>query len=323
MVPEPALVERFRADLDRLTDPGARVGLAVSGGPDSLALLLLAAAAAPDRFEAATVDHQLRSESRREAEAVAATSAQLGVPHRILTIEWPETPDTALQERARAERYRLLGNWAKERGLEAIATGHHLDDQAETVVMRLTRGAGVRGLAGMRRVSTVPGSDIALVRPLLGWRREELQRVCAEAGIRPAEDPSNKDHRFERIRIREALADADWLDPEALARSASHLGDAEAALDWAAREEWARRVEIDGAEIVYRPADAPAEIRRRLIAIAVTRLATEGASNVLRGGELDRLTAALESGGTATIRGVLCRAIGNAWRFTVAPRRVG
>ena len=174
----------------------------------------------------------------------------------------------------------------------------------------------------MRRVSTVPGSDIALGRPLLGWRRKELQRVCAEAGIRPAEDPSNEDHRFERVRIRQALADADWLDPEALARSASHLGDAEAALDWAAREEWARGVEIDGAEIVYRPADAPAEIRRRLIAIAVTRLATEGASNVLRGGELDRLTAALESGGTATIRGVLCRAVDNTWRFTVAPRRI-
>jgi tRNA(Ile)-lysidine synthase len=321
MVPEHALVERFRADLDRLIDPGWRIGLAVSGGPDSLALLLLAAEAAPGRIEAATVDHQLRAESRSEADAVGLICGELKVPHNVLSIDWPQKPETALQERARAERYRLLAGWATDRGLDAIATGHHLDDQAETLVMRLARGAGVRGLAGMRAVSTVPGSDIPLVRPLLGWRRGELERVCA--GARTVEDPSNSDDRFERIRIREALSDAGWLDPESIARSASHLGDADAALDWAVRQEWTRGVENGGAEIIYRPTDAPAEIRRRILSMAITRLATEGSSNVLRGGELDRLTATLESGGTATIRGVLCRGTASEWRFTIAPHRNG
>src|SRR3954464_10115818 len=109
MVPGPALIERFRADLDALTAPGERLGVAVSGGPDSLALLLLAAAARPGAVEAATVDHALRDGSRAEAETVATICKRLDVPHTILTAAWNETPGTAIQERARGARYRLLG----------------------------------------------------------------------------------------------------------------------------------------------------------------------------------------------------------------------
>src|SRR5437868_14333183 len=108
MIPEPALVDRFRGDLDALVAPDSRVGVAVSGGPDSLALLLLAAAARPGEVEAATVDHALRPESTKEAETVAGICEQLGVPHVICTVEWEEKPKTAIQERARAARYRLL-----------------------------------------------------------------------------------------------------------------------------------------------------------------------------------------------------------------------
>jgi tRNA(Ile)-lysidine synthase len=322
MFPEPALIERFRSDLGRLTHTGTRIGLAVSGGPDSLALMLLAAAAVPGQVEAATVDHRLRSESRGEADLVGEVCERLGVPHCILTAEWTQKPETALQERARSERYRLLAAWAAERGLEAIATAHQLDDQAETLVMRLGRGAGVRGLAGMRPVSAVPGTDVPLVRPLLGWRRDELERICVDAGLQPARDPGNEDERFERIRVRRALSEAGWLDASSLARSASHLGDADAALDWAVRQEWARAVANEGSAFAYRPGDAPAEIRRRIASLVIARLATEGAENDLRGGELDRLIAALESGAVSTIRGVLCRG-GPEWRFSVARSRNG
>src|SRR6476646_5114047 len=150
MVPEPELVERFRDDLDALIAPDAAVGIAVSGGPDSLALLLLSAAARPGRVAAATVDHQLRPESRTEAEMVADVCERLGIPHAILSVQWDEKPATAVQERARAARYALLGGWIEERNLRGLVTAHHLDDQAETLLMRLNRGSGARGLAGMR-----------------------------------------------------------------------------------------------------------------------------------------------------------------------------
>jgi tRNA(Ile)-lysidine synthase len=322
MVPEPdtALVERFSRDLDGLIPRSARVGIAVSGGPDSLALLLLAAAARPGQVEAATVDHALRPESRLEAEAVAALCGQLAVPHRILTVGWTEKPESAIQERARAERYRLLAQWAQERGLDAVVTAHHLDDQAETLVMRLARGAGVRGLAGMRRAAVVPGSDVSLLRPLLGWRRADLAQICSASGVQPAIDPSNEDEQFERVRVRRALGDADWLDPQSLASSAGHLGDAEAALEWATRHEWSRAVSNGGAEIAYRPADVPDEIRRRIVQAAVAQLASEGGGAELRGRELDRLMAVLATGAQATIRGVQCWG-GEEWRFAKAPPR--
>ena len=317
MPPDPPLLERFAEDLDALIARESRLGISVSGGPDSLALLLLAAAARPGRIEAATVDHRLRAGSAEEAAVVGGVCASLGVSHEILVAEWPVRPETAVQERAREERYRLLADWATRRGLDAVATAHHLDDQAETFLMRLARGAGVRGLAGMRPVSRVPGGEIPLVRPLLGWRRSELEQVCTAAGVDPARDPSNQDEQFERIRIRRALGAADWLDPQSLASSAANLGQAEAALEWATQQEWAQAVTNGGAEIVYRPTDAPPEIRRRIVSRAVARLATEGQGSELRGRELARLLLVLGSSGTATLRGVRC-AGGTEWRFSRA-----
>ena len=212
MVPAQHLIGRFTRDLDALIAPGKKVGIAVSGGPDSLALLLLAATARPGTIEAATVDHRFRPESVAEAEMVSRLCEKLGVPHATLKAEWLEKPTSAIQEQARIERYRLLVQWAKERGLEAVATAHHADDQAETFLMRLMRGSGVRGLAGMRRSTMVPGSDIPLLRPLLGWRREELEQLCHEAGIEPANDPSNADAQFERVRVRTTLSNTAALD---------------------------------------------------------------------------------------------------------------
>ena len=315
-----AAADRFKRELDATVPPGTKIGIAVSGGPDSLALLLLAAEARPGDVEAATVDHALRPESRAEAEAVAKACEKLGVPHTILTAEWKQKPETAIQERARMMRYRLIGEWARERGIKALVTGHHLDDQAETFLMRLARGAGVKGLAGMRRVSRGPGGAFALVRPLLGWRHSELEAVCSAAGLEPAQDPSNDDEQFERVRVRKALAETELLDPAAVARSAGHLGDADRALHWATTLEWQRAVTQDGAQIVYRPTDAPREIRRRIIRRALVRLASEGGGIEPRGRELDQILAALRSGKRATLRGVQCTG-GAEWRFTRAPAR--
>jgi tRNA(Ile)-lysidine synthase len=320
MTPDPALIERFRGDLDALIAPDLRVGIAVSGGPDSLALLLLATAARPGQVEAASVDHALRVESRAEAERVADICDKLGVPRSILTARWNERPQTAIQERARGERYRLLSYWAEERGLGALATAHHADDQAETLLMRLGRGSGVRGLAGMRSRSTAPGSHVRLVRPLLGWRRSELQQVCNDAGLTPLTDPSNEDDRFERVRIRRALGGMDWLDPAAVARSASHLAEADSALNWAMHAEWKQAVRESGETILYHLSEVPTEILRRIVARAIRRLGTEGEPE-LRGSELDRLIGNLSEGGTATIRGVICRGGGSQWRFSRAPPR--
>lgn len=320
MFPEPAQVERFRRDLDALAAPGERIGIAVSGGPDSLALLLLASAARPAQIEAATIDHLLRPGSADEAAMAAEICSKLGVPHRTLEAEWGVKPQTGIQERAREERYRLLAIWARDRCLDAIATAHHLDDQAETFLMRLARGAGVRGLAAMRPISRVPGSHMPLIRPLLGWRRSELAQICLDAGLEPASDPSNEDDRFERVRVRHALAHGTWADPQSLASTVAKLGEADAALEWSTDQQWAHAVTNGGAELVYDPGDSPREIRRRIVARAVERLASEGRHAELRGRELDRLLRVLGGGGIATIRGVRCSG-GACWRFVRAPAR--
>lgn len=252
---------------------------------------------------------------------VADICADLGVPHSTLTVRWKRKPETAVQERARIERYRLLGRWAKERGLSAISTGHHLEDQAETLLMRLNRGAGARGLAGMRPSAPLPGSgkSVRLVRPLLTWRRSTLAEICNAVGIAPVDDPSNLDEQFERVRVRRELARANWLDPELLARSAANLASADAALHWATDMEWERQVTVADDAVTYTPI-APFEIRRRIVRRAIARFASEGLSNPVRGREIDRLVAALAKGAKATIRGVLCSG-GKQWRFEPAPPR--
>lgn len=319
MIPEPAQCERFARRLDALLPADARIGIAVSGGPDSLALLLLAAPTRPGLIEVATVDHGLREGSRTEAELVAGVCRRLGVAHQILIVDWSERPGTAIQERARKERYALLARWAKARGLDAIATGHHADDQAETLLMRLARGSGVRGLGAMRPLTVVPGSELFLARPLLDWRHSELMEICRANGVEPVADPSNDDEQFERVRFRRVIA-ATPLDPQSLAASAAHLAEANVALDWSADREWRRAVMESGAQITYSPGDCPGEIRRRVLARAVKHLATEGLNEDLRGRELDRLLDALGRGGQATLRGVKCSG-GETWTFAVAKRR--
>lgn len=220
-----AALTRELARLAGADPAGLRFGVAVSGGPDSLALLLLMHAIAPGGLEAATVDHRLRPEAADEAQIVAEICAALGVPHQILASDCVVTG--SVQAGARALRYRLLEQWRQERRIDFILTAHHADDQAETLLMRLNRASGVAGLASIR------GRNGQVLRPLLAWRRSELAAVVAAAGAVAADDPSNGDMRFDRVRIRLQLASTPWLDPAALARSAQLLGEADAALDWA------------------------------------------------------------------------------------------
>ncbi|MGI8931750.1 MAG: tRNA lysidine(34) synthetase TilS [Sphingomicrobium sp.] len=320
MIPAAEAVARFAADLDALLEPGARLGLAVSGGPDSLALLLLAAAARPGQVSVASVDHALRAGSRAESEEVATLCAETGMAHDILTIDWRSKPTSAVQEQARDARYAALGGWAETRALDAIATGHHADDQAETLLMRLIRGAGVRGLAAMRPSSPLPGKQtLKLIRPLLGWRRAEIADIVSAAGISAVCDPSNDDEQYERVRIRRMMEANEWIDPAALAASAAHLAAADEAIEFAAAREFAR-VQSDGGRLRYDPQDTAPELRRRVVTRIIAKLASEGDGGALRGPEVDRLLAQLEGGSSATLRGVMAEG-GPVWSFRRAPSR--
>lgn len=311
----PALIERFNLDCARLgIKEGETIGLAVSGGPDSLALLLLAAAARPGGVTVATVDHQLRPAAAEEARMVATLCARIGVPHAILPVSVADDP-AGLQAAARAARYAALGRWASEIGAPVIATAHHLDDQAETVLMRLGRGAGVGGLSGIRRARAMD-DGVRLIRPLLDWRKAELIAVCAAAGLIPADDPSNSDPRFDRTRARALLAGG-WPAPERLAATAAHLADAEAALGWASEAEFARRVKIEQDGLTLDPAGLPTELLRRLVMLA---LAQVGGSWGGDGPAVGRLIDRLRRGDHATL-GRVSVAPGLRWHFRKAPPR--
>ncbi len=318
-VPLPDLVSRFRLDLEAVAgvDPGP-LALAVSGGPDSLALLLLAHAAFPDQVEAATVDHGLRAESAAEAEAVGRLCGELGVPHRILAAQ-VEPAGEGLQSAARAARYAALADWMDGNALRLLLTAHHADDQAETLLMRLNRGSGIAGLAGVRASGPVPGSGgrLRLGRPLLGWRRSELHALVAAAGVEAARDPGNADERFDRARLRRRLGEAPWLDAAALARSAALLAEAEAALDWTAAPLFAARAEVDEGAVTLRPNGLPPELLRRLVLRCLRQVAPAAKP---RGEALAAFIARLEAGGTATLAGVM-GAGGETWRFEPEPKR--
>jgi len=312
-VPSPELTARFTADLAALWSGEGRLGVAVSGGPDSLALLLLAHAALPGRVAAATVDHGLRAESAAEAAMVAAVCATLGVPHAVLDVQ---VAAGNLQSEARSARYGALAEWMAHEGLAALATAHHADDQAETLLLRLNRASGVAGLAGVRARGLVPGTRLPLLRPLLGWRRADLAGVVEAAGLSAVDDPSNASDRFDRARLRKALRTADWLDVAALGQSAAHLADADAALEWAAAREWAEQVVKEPMGLTYRP-QAPRAVALRVL----TRIVTELDGEAPRGSAVARLFETLLARQPASIGGLVARAMPDGWSFTRAPKR--
>jgi tRNA(Ile)-lysidine synthase len=317
--PPPQFVARFRRDLEALAGAPERLGLAVSGGPDSLALLLLAHEALPGAIEAATIDHGLRAGSTAEALHVADICARLGVPHVLLPVSVAAGGD-GVQGEARKARYAALADWAQVSGMALIATGHHADDQAETLLMRLRRGSGVGGLAGIRARRSDQG--VTIVRPLLGWTKAELVHLVAAAGLDPADDPSNRDPRFDRTAMRRLLAADDGFDPRRLARTAAALAEADEALDWAADALAEDRCTSAGGEWRIDPSGLPRELRRRLLSRAIGEVRAEnGLAPAWSGNEdVEGLLVALESGGAGTLAGIAARG-GPVWHLRLAPPR--
>jgi tRNA(Ile)-lysidine synthase len=290
--------------------------LAVSGGPDSIALMWLAARwrrtlARGPRLIAVTVDHGLRTEAAGEARDVKRLARSLDLPHR--TVRWTGAkPRTGLPAAARAARYRLLAEAARANGATHILTAHTRDDQAETLLMRMMRGSGIAGLAAMARQSERDG--VLLARPFLNVSKSQLIATLKKAKVSFADDPTNRDTSFTRPRLRTLMPvlAAEGGDTRNLARLASRLARANAAVE----------VLVDGAErylaLMDRPApnsgfgaktfdaktfDAKAfaamaeEIRLRLLLRAIDRFGHEGPAEL---GKVEALLAALDRATAAT-----------------------
>ena len=226
------------------------IALAVSGGPDSLALMLLvqrwaAELANAPKIVVYSVDHGLRPEARDEVAMVLDIAARLGLVARGLA--WTdEKPETGISEAARQARYGLMGAAMRENGASLLLTAHHRADQAETVLMRLAHGSGIEGLKGIAPIAQVEG--IRIFRPLLDVEPTALATIVEEAGLTAAQDPSNHDTSYERVRWRKllpALA-AEGLDGAALSRFATRMAEADQALSQLADAAFAELVKLDG-----------------------------------------------------------------------------
>lgn len=259
--------------------PVPALGLAVSGGGDSIALLRLAVDWAGGKvpLAAVTVDHGLRPEAAEEARFVAQVCAGLAVPHEVLCWRgWDGRGN--LQDQARRARYGLIADWAQARGLTDVALAHTQDDQAETFVMRLARASGVDGLAAMadRQVHWV-----RFHRPLIGCTRDALRTVLADLGQGWVEDPSNSDPNYDRIRVRQAMPGLAELgmSVEALSHVAQNMAQAREALNWACHRFALDHLTMQGPDVRIDArafADLPDELQRRLLAHVLTWLSGAG-----------------------------------------------
>ena len=294
--------------------------LAVSGGPDSIALMWLAARwrralTRGPRLIAVTVDHGLRAEAAREARDVKRLARTLDLPHR--TMRWTGAkPKTGLPAAARNARYRLLAQAARASGATHILTAHTRDDQAETLLMRLVRGSGIAGLAAMARVTERDG--VLLARPFLNVSKSQLVATLKRAKLGFADDPTNRDPHFTRPRIRAVMPvlAAEGGDARNLARLASRLARANAAVEILAdgadrylalrdlalgdREASPPGIEakiFDAKTFDTKTFDAkifatlPEEIRLRLLLRAIDRFGHEGPAEL---GKVETLLSALD-----------------------------
>ncbi|MEF3368072.1 tRNA lysidine(34) synthetase TilS [Methylocystis sp. 9N] len=327
---ETSTIEQKREEALFLLTPYPSLLLAVSGGPDSIALMTLCAQwrlrDAHD-IAVATVDHGLRQESRAEARQVGRWAKAQGFKHHLLTWEGAK-PKTRIQERARDARYALLVDCARRIGAQAIVAAHHAEDQAETILFRLTRGSGVAGLAGMAPIARC--GDVALTRPLLGFRKGELEDICARAGQTFFRDPSNADESYARVRLRKLapLLAAQGLDVDALLRLGTRAARADAALTHCAHETFERAlissdtrcVELDGGALI----ESPLDILQRALVEAMSRLSPEPA---LRLDRLERACARLAAALVAraplriTLADILIEAREGRLRLRPAPPR--
>jgi tRNA(Ile)-lysidine synthase len=311
ITPEQDYSGRFERALEgQGIESDGRVLLAVSGGPDSLALLLLARHWAADRIVAATVDHQLRPESADEADFVATLCADIGVRHIILVPS--EKIAGNIQSAARAARYRLLDDAANQHECTFVATAHHGDDQIETILMRLARGSGIDGLAAIR------SRNGRIIRPLLGFSKSELEEICNNAGISPLRDPSNDNADFDRVAIRQWLAKSPHpFGIDQVSRTAKAFDDASAALGWVTDDLATTRICTDSVNIQCDANGLPHELKRRLFLKCLHLLEPDLRA---RGDAVERAIAELEAGKSTMIGNVHCKG-GQVWHFSPAPPR--
>lgn len=254
-----------------LLEGQAPLGIALSGGSDSTALLvLLVEQLGAHSLRALTVNHGLREAAAQEAEQAKGLCASLGVEHDTVTLDLQDGPD--LQARARDARYEALSTWACEKGMSAIALGHTQDDVAETFLMRLARGSGVDGLAQMPDAFTRNGTHF--LRPLLASKRVDLQTLLRTHEITWSEDPSNSDPRFTRVQMRKAQAQLDALGMtiERLAQTAHWMRAASQVLEhaadtWIANHAWAEHGDavFDHAALRTAPEETACRVLSRVL----------------------------------------------------------
>jgi len=284
---------RFAARLTAISGFERRphIAIAVSGGPDSLALALLSAAWASTcdgRVTGLVVDHGLRPESRAEAVRTLDLLRTLGMEAVLLRWDGPY-PSANLQAEARAARYRLLEDWCADHGVLHLLIGQHRDDQIETLLQRLDRGSGIDGLAGVAAVTY--RSFGRLLRPLLDTPKADLIATCQQAGVAWVEDPGNRSERFARSRLRGVLAKSLETPPARLATAAAHVARARLALEQATALMLAEALHLDPAG--YAQLDvaplrvAPEEILLR--ALSITAASVAGARHPPRLDRLERL----------------------------------
>lgn len=312
-MPDADIIARFSDAIAELIpgfyDNDDRLGLAVSGGPDSLALLLLANAVFPGRIAAASVDHGLRPAARQECEFVAAVCADKNIPHQILR---PTIPIRgSIQSEARKVRYALLNKWAEKNTIDWLATAHHADDQLETLIMRILRGSGIDGMSAIR---SKRGN---IVRPLLHFPKTMLVDFVTSRNIVPVEDPSNADNSFDRVRIRNALSELSGFDVSLASQSAAALDDARTALQWMIDKLSDQHVHETDTGCTLDRCDFPHEVIRRLV-LKCLHICQPAVSP--RGAQLERTILALQRKEKVTIGDVLCEG-GKTWTFSPAPKR--
>lgn len=285
------------------------LGLAVSGGGDSVALLVLAVEAGIP-CHAITIDHGLRPEAAAEARDVARLCARLGVTHRV--VEWHWDGHGNLPDAARRARRRLIAEWARGAGIGTVALGHTRDDVAETFLMRLARGAGLDGLAAMSSAWDEHG--IHWRRPVLGIAREELREVLRQRGIGWAEDPTNDDPAYDRARARAALPDLPLgLNAERLAEVATHLAQARRVVEGATSAAARDHLVVDRGDVLIDPAGLEPELLRRLLLRAIAWIGGQGYAP--RSASVSRALAALAAGRPAAVQG--CGMVAQRGRYRI------
>lgn len=293
------------------------LALAVSGGGDSIAMLHLAAKAGL-RVHAVTVDHGLRPQAADEAAGVGRICAGIGVPHKTLHWHWDGTGN--LQDAARRGRRTLMADWALRQGLTTVALAHTRDDVAETFLMRLSRGAGVDGLAAM--ASDWHANGVRWLRPLLAVSRADLRDWLVAQGLPWVEDPSNDNPRFDRVRARRALAllAPTGINAEGLAAVAGHLAEARMALEAVADAAMVRVVQDRVAGLVLDRdalAGEAAEIQRRVLVKVILTVAPAGYAP--RGHAVQMLLGRLLAGRDGVLAGCRFQGIkGRLWAFREA-----